>query len=128
MKRKTLLLFELFLVIFAIFALLNYPGYQKFLIALPCLVGALMTDKQASRVAERDAGEYVQGNSRASLRDNVIHGNIRLGIIAHGAQTSVLEPPQAAFSHTSPPKNWGLLRSISVRIPMIPIHPNYVNG
>jgi len=47
-------------VVFAIFALLHYHGSQRFWIALPCLVGALLFDKLASSHADRDADENVQ--------------------------------------------------------------------
>jgi hypothetical protein len=49
MKQKTLLIFQLLLIIFAFYALLKYSGSQRYLIALTCLtcmfvVGKIETD------------------------------------------------------------------------------------
>ncbi len=49
MKQKTLLIFQLLLIIFAFYALLKYTGSQRYLVALTCLtcmfvVGKIETD------------------------------------------------------------------------------------
>jgi hypothetical protein len=45
MKQKTLLIFQLFLIIFAFYALLKYTGSQRFLIALACLISMFVVGK-----------------------------------------------------------------------------------
>jgi len=59
-KRKAYLLFELFLVLFAIFALLYYHGSQRFYVALPCLVAAFLFDKLAFNRTDPDEDEKIQ--------------------------------------------------------------------
>jgi len=48
------MVFELLLIVFAVFALLNYKGSQKSLIPLACLVGALLVDKRASTLTNQN--------------------------------------------------------------------------
>lgn len=45
MKQKTLLIFQLFLIIFAFYAVLKYTGSQRFLVALACLVSMFVVGK-----------------------------------------------------------------------------------
>jgi len=61
MKQKTLLLFQLFLLIFAFHALLSYTGSQRLLVSLGCLVGMLVIGKVETSVTER--GRQEEGES-----------------------------------------------------------------
>jgi hypothetical protein len=45
MKQKTLLIFQLFLIIVAFYAVLKYTGSQRFLVALTCLVSMYVVGK-----------------------------------------------------------------------------------
>jgi len=53
MKQKTLLLFQLFLLTFALYALLEYRGNQRLLVSLACLVGAFVGGKVETRITDR---------------------------------------------------------------------------
>ena len=53
MKQKTLLLFQLFLLIFAFYVLLSYSGSQRLLVSLGCLVGMFVIGKVETSVTER---------------------------------------------------------------------------
>jgi len=57
MKQKTLLLFQLLLLIFALHALLSYSGSQRLLVSLGCLVGMLVIGKAETSVTERSSQE-----------------------------------------------------------------------
>ena len=45
MKQKTLLIFQLLLIIFAFYALLKYTGSQRYLVALACLTSMFVVGK-----------------------------------------------------------------------------------
>jgi len=64
MKHKTLLLFELFLVVFAFYAMLKYTGNLRFLLPSLCLVTMLVVGKVESGFTERSNQENSQGNDR----------------------------------------------------------------
>lgn len=53
MKHKTLLLFQLFLLVFALYALLEYSSNQRLIVSLACLVGMLVLAKFETSVRER---------------------------------------------------------------------------
>ena len=53
MKLKTLLLFQLFLLVFALYALLTFSGNQRYLVSLACLVSMLIIGKIEVGVKER---------------------------------------------------------------------------
>lgn len=57
MKQKTLLLFQLFLLTFAFYALLSYSGSHRLLVSLGCLVGMLVIGKVETSVTERSSQE-----------------------------------------------------------------------
>jgi hypothetical protein len=57
MKQKALLVFQLFLLIFAFHALLSYRGSQRLLVSLGCLVGMLVIGKVETSVKERSSQE-----------------------------------------------------------------------
>ena len=57
MKQKTLLFFELFLLMFAFYALLSYSGNQRLLVSLGCLVGMFVIGKVETSVTERSKQE-----------------------------------------------------------------------
>lgn len=52
MKQKTLLLFQLFLLIFSFYALLHYNGSDRLLVSLGCLVGAFLIGKVETKFIE----------------------------------------------------------------------------
>ena len=54
MKQKTLLLFQLLLAIFSIYAVLKYSGNQRLTIPLTCLVAMFLVGKVETAVTERD--------------------------------------------------------------------------
>ena len=62
MKQKTILLFELFLLIFAIYALLKYSGSQRLLVSLSCLVGMFVVGKIETSFTERSKRENGQSD------------------------------------------------------------------
>ena len=55
MKLKTLLLFQLFLLVFALYALVTFSGNQRYLVPLACLVSMLIVGKIEVGVKERSA-------------------------------------------------------------------------
>lgn len=55
MKLKTLLLFQLFLLVFALYALIMFSGNQRYLVSLACLVSMLIVGKIEVGVKERGA-------------------------------------------------------------------------
>jgi len=62
MKQKTLLLFQLFLIIFAFYALLKFTGNQRSLVALSCLVSMFVVGKVETSFAERSEQEKDQSD------------------------------------------------------------------
>ena len=64
MKHKTLLLFELFLVIFAFYAMLKYTGSLRFLLPSICLVTMFIVGKVESGSTERSNQESGQGSDK----------------------------------------------------------------
>ena len=55
MKLKTLLLFQLLLLAFALYALLTFSGNQRYLLSLACLLGMLIIGKIEVGIKERSA-------------------------------------------------------------------------
>jgi len=62
MKQKTLLLFQLFLAVFAFYALVNYPGSSRFLVPLACLVGMFVIAKVEPSLTERAGLQHGPGD------------------------------------------------------------------
>jgi len=58
MKQKTLLLFQLFLLIFAFYVLLSYSGNQCLLVSLACLMGMFVLGKVETSVTEHCAASH----------------------------------------------------------------------
>jgi len=54
MKQKTLLLFQLLLAVFSIYAVLKYTGNQRLLIPLTCLVAMFLVGKVETAVTESE--------------------------------------------------------------------------
>jgi hypothetical protein len=52
LKERTLQLFQLFLLIFAFYALVKYDGNERFLVSLACLVTAFLVGKVETRLGE----------------------------------------------------------------------------
>ncbi len=57
MKQKTLLLFQLFLAVFAIYSVLKYSGNQRLLVPLTCLFTMFVVGKVETAVVEKDKKE-----------------------------------------------------------------------
>lgn len=54
MKQKTLLLFQLFLAVFAVYAVLKYSGNQRLYVPLACLFTMFLVGKVETAVTEQD--------------------------------------------------------------------------
>jgi len=54
MKQKTMLLFQLFLAIFAFYSVIEYSGNQRLIVPLSCLFGMFVVGKVESRITESD--------------------------------------------------------------------------
>jgi hypothetical protein len=54
MKQKTLLLFQLFLALFAFYSVLQYTGNQRLIVPLTCLFGMFVVGKVESRITESE--------------------------------------------------------------------------
>jgi hypothetical protein len=112
MKRKAYLLFELLLVVFAIFALLYYDGSHRFYVALPCLVTALLFDKLAFKRADHDEDEDVQETDL--LADAKKKGRIEaLKVLLKNKNPLVLAD---AVNH--------LLQDLGVNVTLVPDSPS----
>lgn len=68
MKHNTLLLFQLFLLIFAFYALLQFSGNQRLIVPLSCLAGMFVVGKVETRFSERSKQENDQSDD-ASNKD-----------------------------------------------------------
>ncbi len=76
MKLKTLLLFQLFLLVFALYALLTLSGNQRYLVPLACLVSMLIVGKIEVGVKERSAqkeeiGEEGEKDKIKSIKESL---------------------------------------------------------
>ena len=60
MKQKTLLLFQLFLAVFAVYAVLKYSGNQRLYVPLTCLFTMFLVGKVETAVTEKDKIEEKQ--------------------------------------------------------------------
>ncbi len=60
MKQKTLLLFQLFLAVFAVYAVLKYSGNQRLYIPLTCLFTMFLVGKVETAVTEKDKKDEKQ--------------------------------------------------------------------
>jgi len=69
MKQKTILLFELFLLIFAIYALMKYSGSQRLLVSLACLVGMFVVGKVETSFTEPSKRENGQSDDMSKKDD-----------------------------------------------------------
>jgi hypothetical protein len=72
-KRRTLQLFQLFLLLFAFYSLLKYGGNQRLLVSLSCLVAVFLVGKvetmiKEDRKAESDSGreEEKEGETKTA--------------------------------------------------------------
>lgn len=74
MKKKALLLFQLFLLIFGFYALLSYSGSQRLLVSLTCLVGILVVGKIETGFTEPSKQENRQSSdmSKEDERKNIL--------------------------------------------------------
>ncbi|UCH00772.1 MAG: hypothetical protein JSU78_02100 [Deltaproteobacteria bacterium] len=64
MKHKTFMLFELFLVVFAFYAMLKYTGNLRLFVPFVCLVTVLVAGKVETSLTDRSSKEDRQGNDR----------------------------------------------------------------
>ena len=64
MKHKTFMLFELFLVVFAFYAMLKYTGSLRLFVPFVCLVTVLVAGKVETSLTDRSSKEDRQGNDR----------------------------------------------------------------
>ncbi len=60
MKQTTLLIFQLFLIVFAFYALLKYTGTQRFFIALTCLISMFVVGKVETGPTERSENDLTK--------------------------------------------------------------------
>jgi hypothetical protein len=60
MKQTSLLLFQLFLIIFAFYALLKYTGSQRFLVSLTCLASMYVVGKVETDHTERSEDDVIK--------------------------------------------------------------------
>ena len=60
MKQKTLLLFQLFLAVFAVYAVLKYSGNQRLYVPLTCLLTMFLVGKVETAVTEQDKKDKKQ--------------------------------------------------------------------
>ena len=60
MKQKTLLLFQLFLAVFAVYAVLKYSGNQRLYVPLTCLFTMFLVGKVETAVTEKDKKDEKQ--------------------------------------------------------------------
>lgn len=61
MKQKSLVLFQLFLAVFAFYSLLKYPGSSRFLVSLACLVGMFVVARV--EMSLKDSKNHEEGHS-----------------------------------------------------------------
>jgi len=76
MKLKTLLLFQLFLLVFALYSLVTFSGNQRYLVPLACLVSMLIVGKIEVGVKERSAqkeqiGEEGEKDKTKSIKESL---------------------------------------------------------
>ena len=64
MKHKTFMLFELFLVVFAFYAMLKYTGNLRLFVPFVCLVTVLVAGKVETSLTDRSSKEDRQRNDR----------------------------------------------------------------
>ncbi|MDY6952138.1 MAG: hypothetical protein SWE60_11545 [Thermodesulfobacteriota bacterium] len=57
MKKRTLQLFQLFLLVFALYALVKYTGHERFLVSLACLMIAFVVGKIEAGLKEQNKGK-----------------------------------------------------------------------
>jgi len=60
MKQTTLLIFQLFLIIIAFYALLEYTGSQRYLVALTCLTSMYVVGKVETYSTEPSEDDAVK--------------------------------------------------------------------
>lgn len=60
MRKNTQRIFELFLLIFAFYSLLNYSGNQRLVVSFACLVGVLLVDRVETRSEEQSDEEETE--------------------------------------------------------------------
>jgi len=68
MKGKTLLLFQLFLAVFAFYAVLKYPGNSRFLVSLACLVVMFVLAKVETSLTESENHEEGQSSDMRTVQ------------------------------------------------------------
>jgi hypothetical protein len=72
MKQKTLLLFQLFLAVFAFYAVLKYSGNQRLIVAFFCLFGMFVVGKVETMVTEGDGKEEGKGRKTAKKAEKAL--------------------------------------------------------
>jgi hypothetical protein len=65
MKQKTLLLFQLLLAVFAIYAVLKYSGNQRLYVPLTCLLAMFVVGKVETAVTEKDEKQRAKAGKGA---------------------------------------------------------------
>ena len=68
MKQKTLLLFQLFLAVFAVYAVLKYTGTQRLIVPLTCLITMFAVGKVETMVA---ASDEIQEDKKSRAKKEV---------------------------------------------------------
>ena len=75
MKKKTLLLFQLLLAIFAFYSVLKYSGNQRLLVPLFCLFGMILVGKLETLLTEGDEKKEYKITHAAKKNDDEIPFN-----------------------------------------------------
>ncbi|MDY6988963.1 MAG: hypothetical protein SWQ30_13005 [Thermodesulfobacteriota bacterium] len=63
MKQRTLQLFQLFLLVYALYAVVKYSGHERFLVSLACLVTAFVVGKVETRLKAQDENRQPAGHA-----------------------------------------------------------------
>jgi hypothetical protein len=113
MTKKTLLLFQLFLTLFALYALLKFSGNQRLLVSLACLVGMLVLEKVETSFTERSKQEKDQSDD-ASKKDETKTTSQALDVLLKSKNVLLLTD---AIQHLL--RDLGLVVSPSVDHPAI---------
>jgi hypothetical protein len=113
MKKNTLLLFQLFLVIFALYALLKFSGDQRLLVSLACLAGMFVVGKVETSLTERSKQEKDQSDD-ASKSDETKTTSQALDVLLNNKNVLLLAD---AIQHLL--RDLGLVVSPSLDHPVI---------
>jgi len=69
LKQRTLQLFQLFLLVFALYAVVKYTGHERFLVSLACLVIAFVVGKMETGLKEHDEKGQPPGVARGRAQE-----------------------------------------------------------